>query len=158
MCATANKYFFGGSVEKPVKIYKHLKDEVWLNCGCNVGDTIFGYYAKGLSAKKIFAVDNDKKAIALLNDNTLFLPEKCREVIRSKATHIDKNTDFKDLFENEQLTFINADIEGAELQLVTSMIEVIRRDRLVLALCLYHEIVDIYKISIYLMKHLEGYN
>ncbi len=70
---------------------------------------------------------------------------------------MDKDTDFDSLFHGEKLTLINADIEGAELQLVQDMKEVIRNDRPVLALCLYHKVSDAVEIPNYLMNTLEDY-
>lgn len=68
-CDTANKYFYGGSLDKPEHIYIHKDDEVWLNLGCHVGDTIFSFFSRGLKAQHIFAVESNKQYIQMLMDN-----------------------------------------------------------------------------------------
>lgn len=156
-CDTANKYFYGGTIRNPEKLYTHFDNEVWLNCGCHVGDTISCFFRNGLKAKKIFAVDGNKKHIVLCKENMSFISDKTEEVVEFSNVFIDKDTDFKSLFHGEKLTLINADIEGAELQLVQDMKEVIRNDRPVLALCLYHKVSDAVKIPDYLMNTLEDY-
>lgn len=156
-CDTANKYFYGGTIKEPEQIYVHIDDEVWLNCGCHVGDTISCFFSKGLKAKKIFAVDGKKNHIIQCKDNMSFLPSEASRVIEFENVFIDKDTDFDSLFHGEKLTLINADIEGAELQLVKDMQEVITVDRPVLALCLYHKVSDAVEIPYYLMNTLKDY-
>lgn len=155
--ATANKYFYGGTIDDPEQLYIHLDNEVWLNCGCHVGDTIFSFFRKGLKARKIFAVDGNKKHITLFRDSIDYLPAEDQKMISLKNAFIDKNIDFNTLFEGEKLTLINADIEGAELQLAKDMLKLIQIDRPVLALCLYHKVGDAVEIPGYLMENLENY-
>ena len=154
---TANKYFYGGTIDQPERLYVHLDDEVWLNCGCHVGDTIFNYFRNNLKAKCIFAVDGEMSHIHQLEDNLSYLSPEQRESIKIKNTFIDKNTDLNDLFEGEKLSLINADIEGAELQLIQDMLITICKDRPVLALCLYHKADDAICIPDYLMNNLSEY-
>ncbi|MCR4651611.1 MAG: hypothetical protein K5662_07615 [Lachnospiraceae bacterium] len=156
-CDTANKYFYGGSIRNKENLYTHLEDEVWLNCGCHVGDTIFCFFKNGLKAKKIFAVDGDKRHISMIQDNISYLPIEAQNVIDVKNILIDSNTDLHSLFGNERITLINADIEGAELKLVKDMKELILLHRPVLSLCLYHKVSDAVKIPQYLMETLNDY-
>lgn len=158
-CATANKYFYGGlSVDDREELYIHCDDEVWLNCGCHVGDTVFNFFRHGLSAKKIYAVDGDVGHINMFRDNMSYLPTEYQKMISLKNIYIDKNTDCEKVFEGEKLTLINADIEGAELGLVQDLSDLIKKDRPVIALCLYHKVTDAVEIPKYLMDNLDDYS
>lgn len=156
-CATSNKYFYGGSLEDKEELYIHYDDEVWLNCGCHVGDTVFNYFRHGLSAKKIYAVDGDTGHINMFRDNMSYLPPEYQKMISLKNIFIDKNTDCEKVFEGEKLTLINADIEGAELGLIQDLSDLIKKDRPVIALCLYHKVTDVVEIPQFLMNNLDDY-
>ncbi len=80
-CDTAVKYFYGGTIKNQERLYIHYEDEVWLNCGCHVGDTISNYFRIGLKAKKIFAIDGKKKHITLCKDNMSFFPCATEDVV-----------------------------------------------------------------------------
>ena len=108
---TVCKYFFGGQGDKREKIYMHLDDEVWLNCGCHVGDTIFNFYRNGLKAKRIIAIDDDEYNIRMIRDNLTYLKNEDQETVKVMCTHIDKDMDWLQVLNGDKLTLINADIE-----------------------------------------------
>lgn len=60
-------------------------------------------------------------------------------------------------FQSESVNFIKMDIEGAEYHALEGGINVIKRDRPVLAVSIYHSIEDFYKIPMYLMENLTNY-
>ena len=55
-------------------------------------------------------------------------------------------------------TLIKLDIEGSEAGALKGGITTIKRDRPVLAVCLYHHPSDLWEIPTYLKAHLDGYN
>lgn len=141
-CNNNLKYFFGqdtdGSMEE---IYRHLEDEVWINCGSNNGDNIFWFFANGLKARAIYAYEADKKIYTRLIKNLGYLPENYRSRVHPVNAHIDDRTDWTIL--RDKVTLINADIEGGELDLLHSMKDIIMMHRPVLAICAYHKPEDL---------------
>ncbi len=142
------KYFYDYNRQNksPVKLYQHKEDEVWLNCGAYKGDNIFYYFAAVLKAKRIFAVEGDKKMAEELCENVNRLPESYKDLISIKNAFIDGHTDFNELLEKNRVTLLNADIEGYELSLLKTCKNVIRSDRPVIAICMYHKKEDLIEI------------
>ena len=138
------KYFYDYDKESNSKkeLYLHKEDEVWLNCGAYKGDNIFYYFAAGLTAKQIFAVEGDQQNADELYENINRLPENCRNLVFIKNVFIDSSTDFGDLLGNQKITLLNADIEGFELSLLKSCKNVIQTDRPVISICMYHKKED----------------
>lgn len=62
-----------------------------------------------------------------------------------------------DYFENIKIGFIKMDIEGAERKALEGGIKVIKRDRPILAISIYHSLEDIVEIPKMLMKALHDY-
>lgn len=62
-----------------------------------------------------------------------------------------------DYIGDKKCNFIKMDIEGAELPALKGGIKVIKRERPILAICIYHSINDYYTIPSYLIKELENY-
>lgn len=68
-----------------------------------------------------------------------------------------ETTTIDSFFHSVSVNFIKMDIEGAEYAALAGGINVIRRDRPVLAISIYHSIEDFYRIPMYLMENLTGY-
>lgn len=60
-------------------------------------------------------------------------------------------------FKDKHVDMIKMDIEGAELDALKGGINVIKRDRPLLAISIYHRIRDFYEIPEYLMQRLDNY-
>ena len=133
--ATRWKYFFGREYER---LYKHLAGECWINCGANIGDTVFAYFSFDFKPKKIYAFEGDKQIYDGMLQNLLFLPPDKRELVEPINEMIDETTDFEKILAGNKCTLLNADIEGAELSLLHAMKNVIQADRPVMAICVYH--------------------
>jgi len=146
---TRNKYFFGDINENDESeiLYTHLKDEVWLNCGANVGDTIFLFLRLGIEFKKIFAVDGNPQNYLSLKNNLKRLSDSYKCKIEPHNIFIDEKTDFNELLSGEKITFLNADIEGFESNLIDSMSAVIKSDMPVIAISVYHNKEDLLDIT-----------
>ena len=129
------KYFFGDKYER---LYKHLDGEIWINCGASVGDTIFSYFSHNFTPRKIYAFDGSKKSYAELLNNLKLLPQNKRSLVKPINEMIDASTDFAKILAGDKCTLLNADIEGAELNLLRAMEKIIRADRPVIAVCVYH--------------------
>lgn len=125
-------------------IYNHLDDEVWINVGACLGDNIFLYFEQGYNAKKIYAYEGDEGNAKELESNIQLLPFELRDKITVVKEYIDNSTEFETI--EDRITFINADIEGNELDLIEAMGERITNDRPVVALCVYHKASDLVDI------------
>ena len=71
--------------------------------------------------------------------------------------YIDETTEWEKAIK-EKITFINADIEGAELDMLKSMKKVIVQCRPVVAVCVYHKAEDLVEIPLFLKSILKGYS
>ena len=136
------KYFYGKNGEE---LYYHLKNEVWVNFGASVGDTILLYFRNGLQAKKIYAIEGDRETVKKLKNNIGFLPDQIKNKIEV-IEYLVKNDGFLRNVFDEEISLINCDIEGEELEMLHQMSDIIRKYRPVLAICLYHKKEDIIEI------------
>lgn len=62
-----------------------------------------------------------------------------------------------DYFKDKSFDFLKFDIEGAEYPALCGAMKVIKRDRPILAISIYHSIKDFYRIPDYLMQELVNY-
>ncbi len=160
-CKGSVKYFYGEDIiynKKFEELYLHLENEVWINCGTSIGDNIFLYFANGLKAEKIYAFEGDKNIFGRFCENLKYLPEEYRKKVIPLNTFIDENTEFSKIIGDDKITFINADIEGNELELLKNIPEIIIKDRPVLAICVYHKIEDLIEIPNFISSLVDGYN
>lgn len=156
-CSSNMKYFYGQNIDgTEEELYQHLEDEVWINCGSNIGDNIFWYFANGLHAKSIYAYESDKEIFGRLVKNLKYLPEKYRNIVHPINEFIDDKTNWE-MAKSERITLINADIEGGELELLKSMKDVISMCRPVLALCAYHKAEDLVELPKYIQSVVDNY-
>lgn len=152
---TNNKYWYGLDKED---LYRHLDDESWVNCGAYVGDTIFSYLSNGFSYKKILAFEGSKENFKKLVNNIADLGKKTDiSKIKLYNSFIDYSGNHMKVLKEEKCTLLNADIEGYELELLKSMTEIIKRDRPVIAVCLYHKKEDVVEIPQYLYSIVDNY-
>ncbi len=123
---------------------------MWLNCGSNIGDSIFLYFANGFDADMIFAFEGDKKTYQKLCSNLALLPIDLRNKVVAINEFICGTTNFVEILKDKKVSFVNADIEGCELDLLKSLKDIIRKDRPVLAICAYHKVSDLVDFTDYL--------
>ncbi len=148
------KYFFGGEYER---LYKHLDGECWINCGANIGDTLFAYLSFDFKPKKIYAFEGDKNTYNTMLGNLSLLPPEKRALVEPINEFITEQTDFEKILAGNKCTLLNADIEGAELNLLHAMENIIRADRPVVAVCVYHLKEDLLSIPKFLQSICSDY-
>lgn len=152
-----NKYFYSGSsVNQRKEIYTHLDNEVWINCGSNVGDSIFLFFDNGLKAEKIYAYEGDPKAYETLCSSLEYLTPEFREKIVPVNEFISEGTRFAEYIK-EPVTLVNADIQGNELAMLHALENIVLKDRPVLAISIYHLNEDMVMIPDYLTGILNNY-
>lgn len=152
-----NKYFYEGALTGERKeIYRHLQEEVWVNCGASIGDSIFLFFANGLNAKRIYAFEGNRGAYRKLSSSMEYLPQNLRAKVEVINEYISTDTTFEQYI-SEPVTLINADIETNELAMLKAMANIIVRDRPVLAICVYHQAEDIVEIPQYINKLVSNY-
>lgn len=151
---TRYKYWFDFNGEN---LYEHLDDECWINCGASVGDTIFSFLSWNFSYKRILAFEGSESTFKILQNNISLLPNKDKDRISLHNCFIDNSGEYLKVIKDSKCTFLNADIEGNELELLRTMEDIIVRDRPVIAICLYHKKEDIVEIPKYLSTILTNY-
>lgn len=155
-CSSEKKYFYGQKQDRVrEELYKHLDDEVWINCGSNNGDTIFWYFANGLQAKAVYAYEADEKIYERLVKNIKYLPAHYGVNVHLVNEFINDQTDWERI--EDKITLINADVEGGELDLLKSLESIIIANRPVLAICVYHKPSDLVEIPDYIQSIVGDY-
>ncbi len=79
------------------------------------------------------------------------------KVVSFETNHIVDVVSIDDYFGEEKCNYIKMDIEGAELPALMGGIQLIKRERPILAISIYHSLEDFWKIPQYLMAELDHY-
>jgi hypothetical protein len=143
-----DKYFGDGSGND---IYRHYDNECWINIGASRGDSIYHFINNGYKFEKIYAVEGNKAVTWELQRNLSFLDSDLYSKIEVVARFCGMNGNdgqFKldDHFREKRVTLINMDIEGAEYDTLCSAEQIIKNQRPVLAICVYHKQEDLVKL------------
>lgn len=141
--------------EKYLECYKPLKEEVFLNIGSCIGDTIF-YFIENRNEifRKIYAVEGDEVFFSKLQKNIRILPNEIYNKIETKNIFLNG----KNIEGFEDATLINMDIEGVEKEVVLGLKDTIQNNRPVLAICAYHRVVDIIKLPQIITDMVDNYD
>lgn len=143
------------------KLYKHLEDESFVNCGSSNGDSIFYFLENFESFQKIYAIDSDKKRMRRMKQNIKVLPKEQQEKIEGfNITIGDKIEEHKldNILQNKKITLINMDIEGAELETLEGSKNIIIQQKPVLAICAYHIPSDLVDMPLYIKSLSKDYH
>jgi len=62
-----------------------------------------------------------------------------------------------DFFKEQQVSFLKADIESFELDMLRGAESVIKRDKPLLAICIYHNASDMFTIPLYIKELCSDY-
>lgn len=166
-CLLENDIYRYNEYEPEIKyfddsIYKSLGEkEVWINCGSCTGDTIIKYLLSGKDFGKIYAVEIDKKMIDHLNKLFSLFPKDIAEkiLLHDRCLEGAESTGNIDhIFEKENISLINMDIEGAELMVLEGASQKIREDMPVLAVAAYHKPEDLITIPQFICRQSSDYH
>lgn len=154
------------------EIIKLTDSETFVDLGAYDGDTVFKFINKMEHAnktyKKIFAFEPDKDSFEKLKKNTAghvnvdCLPIGAYDQKKTLnfaaegfwTSSIDVNGNVKieadtlDHLMKEKVTFIKADIEGAEISALKGAENIIKKYKPRLAFCIYHKKEDIFEIPL----------
>lgn len=151
-------YKYWGRESEDLFLFKQKEDEVILNLGGSCGDTIFQYLKNDLPFKKIICVEAEPDQVAYINRSIKLLDQQIREKISVDNVFIESGEAGIDtLYGCEPISLIEMDIEGGEISALTSGIDVIKRNRPVMAICVYHKVDDLIKIPEFINSHFENY-
>ena len=167
-----NQYF-------PEDIIQLKEDEIFVDCGAYTGDTLEIFLEKSKGYKKYYALEPDKRRFQELNEklrkNVIHVPvgawykkaqlsfsfeSTCGEIVKEKRVELERiDADQIDniIDNNEKVTFIKMDIEGAELSALYGAKETIERNKPTLAICVYHKREDLITIPQYIKKLVPEY-
>lgn len=154
------------------EIVKPQKQEVFIDCGGYIGDTVLSFlkFTKNVY-KKIYYFEPSELIYNQAKENLKEIPnvvltaagvgEKTETLnfsgqddlfIDGVSGHIDDNgTETVDIFAldeviTDQPTFIKMDIEGTELSALKGAVKLIKENKPKLAICVYHKPEDIFEI------------
>lgn len=150
----------GLSEDKYWECYKHIDDEVWVNCGSAVGDTIVKYLIKGYQYKKIYMYEGNAGEYKKLQMVMKSLRLRGIQNIQSynEFIGVDESAEnFDSKFKKEPITLINMDIEGAEMGVLRGAKNILRQYRPVLAVCAYHKATDLLDIPSFIEDTVSDY-
>lgn len=159
------------------ELIKLRADEIFVDCGSWIGDTLDVFYTLTNGRyKKYIALEadtttykelmqkikkGDYKNIEVLNNACWNEETELKFLTQSSAGHITEKgnliikADRLDHLINEPVTFIKMDIEGAEENALKGAKKLIRTYKPILAICIYHSIEDYYKLPL-LIKELNN--
>lgn len=80
-----------------------------------------------------------------------------KAVVENKSGEVAEVTTIDEYFKEIHVDLIKMDIEGAEMKALLGGMNVIKRDRPVLAISIYHTIEDFYTIPQLIFKELDNY-
>ncbi|AZR72075.1 hypothetical protein BBF96_00905 [Anoxybacter fermentans] len=171
-----NKYMKG--IASPAKeqyfakeLIKISEEEVFCDCGSFNGDTLETFISlSGGRYKKYIAIEADKEIynelnkkiaakgiknvqtynVACWNEKTIlkFQPSQSSGHITEKGKISVCADTLDNILQNEKVTFLKMDIEGAEEKALNGASTVIKKYKPILAICLYHSLEDYYKIPL----------
>lgn len=154
-------------------------DDAFLDCGAFDGDTIRALIARPKPLGRIEAVEADSHSFARLASTVSELDAQMRQRVRlhncavgsqlgpvrfedtgkvdsklsSEGEMIVDMVPIDVMFRSKRVSMIKMDIEGGEFDALTGAAQVIRRDRPILAICVYHCQQDLWRLPL-LMRSL----
>ncbi len=154
--------------------FKPVQDEVFLDCGCFDGGSVFDFikWCNG-NYKKIYSFEPDSvsylkckenlaglervelKNIGLWNESAVLrfsVRQRGGSRISAEGQEEISVQSIDDILKGEPVTFIKMDIEGAELNALRGAESVIKTYYPKLAICLYHKWLDLIEIPAFLVN------
>lgn len=152
--------YWGCDMDGKDDLYQHLDNEIWLNCGSCIGDTIFNYLGRGYHYETIYAVEGDSAHFVKLQENIGLLEDYGGgiELINQYIGDAEGQLCMDDFFQNRRVTLMNADIEGKEMEVLKAARGVIIHQKPVIAFCVYHHFEDTITFINYLREIQSDYH
>lgn len=169
-----NQYF-------PADIFKLSDHESFVDVGAFDGDTVRDFiHRTHAKFDRIFAFEMNEINFKLLKDNVKHMPNHDRiKVFNLGAWDSKCDITYKiedssssigegegkgqvipldDVLRNEKVTFIKMDIEGAEPNALRGAQDIIREQKPMLAICIYHDLRHLWEIPLYMKELVPEYN
>ncbi|RKD23557.1 methyltransferase, FkbM family [Caminicella sporogenes DSM 14501] len=164
------------------ELIKISEEEVFCDCGSFNGDTLETFISlSGGRYKKYIAIEADKEIYNELNKkvvakgiskNVQTYNVACwdeKTILKFQplqdSGHISENGEvfvcadtLDNILQNEEVTFLKMDIEGAEERALKGASAVIKKYKPVLAICLYHSLEDYYKLPLLIKEMNDEYS
>lgn len=176
ICTDEEQYFIPEvlqAVRKPLYI---------IDGGAFRGELLYPMMSNKLNIGKWYCFEPDKKNYALLIEQSKHNNMKNKQICVNKGLWsengrvyfeggnstgsriVDYKTDefvdvasIDEFIGNSKCNFIKMDIEGSELPALRGAMNVIKRERPILTICIYHSLRDFWEIPEYLMNELDNY-
>lgn len=153
ICSSTYKGIVHPTKFKYFECFEKKDDEVFLNLGSWIGDTIFNFLENYEKFEKIFAVEGDSQRFKLLQKNIDMLPMS----LKSKIELVNQYLNEENSGIYKEATLINMDIEGFEKNVIEGLSNIIRNNRPVLSVCVYHLKTDLVEIPELIRSIADGY-
>lgn len=156
--------------------------EAFVGCGGFNGDTANQFAAyTNYKYKHIHIFEPDCNMITELTNNTkhlsdvtiyhyavwskkmmLFIdgkggPSTCKVCSKEESTGKIEAITIDEVFADKEITFLQMDIEGSEMEALKGAEKTIRHQHPLLAICMYHKPDDFYQIPLFIHEVFEGY-
>ena len=152
------RYKYWGMDSDKEMLFKLSEEEVLLNIGAARGDTVCQFLKCCRSYKKIIAVEASEREYENLIKNIKFLSNDFERKIQIDHCFLGKKEKTVDnLYADENVSLINMDIEGAELSVLKTAKDTIRKNRPVLSICAYHKAEDLVEIPAWIRSNADDY-
>ena len=133
-----------------------LENECVVNCGSSNGDTLFYFLENYEKFYKYFALESDEKRVLECRCNINLLPLNISSKISIIDSEINSSNSIDNLI-NEEVTIINMDVEGMELDIIKGAIKTIKKYKPVIACCAYHLPSDLYELPMFIKNISDDY-
>lgn len=162
------------------KIVNLRDDEVFIDCGAYIGDTVDSFVNRVPNYKRIVCFEPDEQNFKILEKKRLhdFYPIKAGVWIENTSlsfrddiangSFVSENSDdmttrvkvvsIDSIQECAEATFIKMDIEGSELPALKGATKTILKNHPKLAICIYHSNEDMMQIAEYIHSLQIDYN
>lgn len=132
---------------------------VWINCGAAEGDTILNAINKKVAFDEIVAVEVDDIALDKLKYTKKVIDMYTNYNVKILSSFLQEGkTSIDNIFKDKDISLINMDVEGAEMDILKSAKNTIKNKKPVLAICAYHKAEDLINIPQYISNLSSDYH
>ena len=163
-------------------LQKKSKGISFIDCGASFGDTIQSIVDLEIPLSSTYCFEPNADDYTKLCERIAELGlESCVKTVQAGVwsknerlsfksmddkSHVTKENDeqtidvvsLDSILSNQQVDMIKMDIEGSEMEALLGAMKTIKRERPILAICVYHKFFDLTKIPLFLMESLSNYN